>query len=88
MMIAPVDQNDLGIASPQGPCRLDPGKAAANDDDALMLRWRRFRGRRLASWVSHFQGYSHSVTLRMMLASAPRTPGKTRLRFSQREQLL
>ena len=40
VMIASIDQNDLGIASFQGPRRRDPGKAAANDHDALAFRWR------------------------------------------------
>ena len=43
MMIATIDQYDLGIASSQCPRRCDPGKAAANDDDALTVRWRCFR---------------------------------------------
>jgi hypothetical protein len=47
VMIAPIDQNDLGIASSQGPRRRDPGKAAADDDNALLLRlrwcWARWR---------------------------------------------
>ena len=43
VMIAPIDQNDLGIASFQGPRRRDPGKTAANDHDALAFRWRGFR---------------------------------------------
>jgi hypothetical protein len=45
VMIAPIDQNHLGIASFQGPRRRDPGKAAADDDDALLLRWRCFWAR-------------------------------------------
>jgi hypothetical protein len=40
VMIASIDQNDLRIGSSQRPRRRDPGKAAADDDDALLLRWR------------------------------------------------
>jgi hypothetical protein len=58
-MVAPIDQNDLGIASSQGPGRRDPGKAAADDDDALAFRWRGFRTRQLLPWVGLFQGCSH-----------------------------
>jgi hypothetical protein len=54
-MIAPIDQNDLGITSSQGPGRRDPGKAAADDDDALLLRWRWFWARQRLSWVCLFQ---------------------------------
>ena len=35
VMIAPVDQNDVGIASLQRARRGDPGKSAADDHDAL-----------------------------------------------------
>jgi hypothetical protein len=55
VMIAPIDQNDLGIASFQGPRRRDPGKAAADDDDALPLRWRWFWERQRLSWMGLLQ---------------------------------
>jgi hypothetical protein len=37
VMIAPINQKDFCIASSQRPRRGDPGKAAANDDDALFF---------------------------------------------------
>ena len=51
-MIAPIDQNDFGIASLQGPRRRDPGKAAADDDDALPLRRRWIRRDNVSVGVS------------------------------------
>ena len=54
-MVAAVDQYDLGIGVPQRVHRRDPGKAAADDDDALLLRWRRFWARQRLSCVSLFQ---------------------------------
>src|SRR6266581_4327966 len=35
MVIAPIDQNDIDIGSPQSTGCSDPGKAAAHDHDAL-----------------------------------------------------
>jgi hypothetical protein len=37
VVVAPIDQDDLGIGMPQRVCRGDPGKAATNDDDTLLL---------------------------------------------------
>jgi hypothetical protein len=59
VMIASIYENDLCIASFQGPRRRDPGKAAANDHDALAFRWRGFRTRQLFPWAGLFQGCSH-----------------------------
>ena len=41
VVVAAVDQHDLGIGVPQRVRRRDPGKAAADDDDALALSARR-----------------------------------------------
>jgi hypothetical protein len=62
VMIAPIDQNNFRIAPSQGPRRRDPGKAAANDHDALAFRWRGFRARQRLAWASLFQGCSHWIT--------------------------
>src|ERR1700734_2537942 len=50
VVIAPIDQNDIRIASFQRPRRCDSGKAAADDYDALPLRWRWFWSRQRLSW--------------------------------------
>ena len=35
MVVAPVDQDDLGVRMPQRARRGNPGKSTADDDDAL-----------------------------------------------------
>jgi hypothetical protein len=41
VVVAAVDQHDLGVGAPQRMRRCDPGKAAADDHDTLALRrWR------------------------------------------------
>jgi hypothetical protein len=48
VVVAAVDQDDLGIAVPQRVRRREPGKAAADDDDPRLLPWpARSRSRRL-----------------------------------------
>ena len=46
VVIAPVDQHDLGIGVPQRVRRRKPGKAAADDHDTLALRTRRLHDSR------------------------------------------
>jgi hypothetical protein len=41
VVVAPVDQHDLGIRVPQRVRRSEPGKAATDDHDTLALRQRR-----------------------------------------------
>jgi hypothetical protein len=41
VVVAAVDQDDLGIGVPQRVRRCDPGKAAADDNDTLALSARR-----------------------------------------------
>jgi hypothetical protein len=45
VMIAAIDQHDLGFATLQCTRRCNACKAATNDDYALTVRWRCFRAR-------------------------------------------
>src|ERR1700722_2139384 len=86
VVVAAVDQYDLGIGVPQRVCRGNPGKAATDDHDTLLLPCRRFWRRHLLSRASLFKGYSHFGHL---VARALRTPGSktARLPFSRRGPL-
>jgi hypothetical protein len=61
VVVAAVNQDDLGIGVPQRVRRCDPGKATSNDNDALAVRGRHVddgrlvgprRGQHRAHWFT------------------------------------